>query len=431
MVNAEKDIRLNVVIKSRWALNVRRFMMKRLFVQVVLLAVFAGSLAAQTDSDFEIEQLSDGTVLVSNYKGNDTIVTVPAKLYDTPVSKIGYRAFYGTDEVEAVILPRGIKQIGLDDVPVSWTFAKGSIYFIELPTGLTKIGPFAMASQTLITLTIPETVMSIGENAFEDNELREITIPKNVKTVGVKAFEGNALKRVALESVFSVTSKWGRGTVFANNPNIESITMPANWPNDGLGQLGFDSNFVNFYISQNKAAGTYYKSGPVWKYSARPVTSEKLDSAQKYNERGDVAYEAWDLMSALSDYNEALRLEPNNITALYNRGWTYAKMRNYEKAIAEIGKVIALDLNHASYYGSRAGFYVKMKNFDKALADYTKMIELEPENARHYNSRGIFYYNTMKNYAKALEDFTTASRLAPSEETYKKNVGLAQSQIGG
>ncbi|GHV79337.1 hypothetical protein AGMMS49944_11280 [Spirochaetia bacterium] len=405
--------------------------MKKVFVLMVLLAVFAGSLTAQTDSDFEIDQLSDGTVLVSRYKGNDRFVRVPAKLYDTPVSKIGWRAFYGIDEVQAVILSRGIKQIGLDDVPMSYTYSKGSVLYIELPTGLTKIGPFAMTDQTLVTLTIPDTVTSIGESAFQDNQLREIIIPKNVKTIGVSAFKGNALKRVVLESVFSITSRWGRGTVFAENTNIESITMPANWPNEGLGQLGFDSNFVNFYISQNKAAGTYYKNGPVWKYSARPIAPEKLDSAQKYIERGDVAYEAWDLMSALSDYNEALRLEPNNITALDNCVLTYLQMRNYEKAIAELGKNITLDPNNAKYYIGRASCYEIMKNFDKALADYNKMIELEPENASRYNSRGIFYYSTMKNYAKALEDFTTASRLAPSSETYKKNVGLAQSKIGG
>ena len=51
--------------------------------------------------------------------------------------------------------------------------------------------------------------------------------------------------------------------------------MPTNMHNDvftgrqqnrnyGTERSGFEEGFVNFYLSQNRAAGTYVKRGPIW-----------------------------------------------------------------------------------------------------------------------------------------------------------------------
>ena len=45
--------------------------------------------------------------------------------------------------------------------------------------------------------------------------------------------------------------------------SLTKVTMPANMHDENLRGLG-NTNFVNFYKDQNKAAGTYVLNGPIW-----------------------------------------------------------------------------------------------------------------------------------------------------------------------
>ena len=52
-----------------------------------------------------------------------------------------------------------------------------------------------------------------------------------------------------------------RTTSFPNS--LTRITMPANMHDDNLDGMG-NTTFVNYYMSQNKAAGTYILNGQIW-----------------------------------------------------------------------------------------------------------------------------------------------------------------------
>ena len=47
---------------------------------------------------------------------------------------------------------------------------------------------------------------------------------------------------------------------------------------------------------------------------------EEPTSAKAYVDRGDKSYDQGDYQAAISDYDEAIRLEPNNAIAYGNRG---------------------------------------------------------------------------------------------------------------
>lgn len=46
---------------------------------------------------------------------------------------------------------------------------------------------------------------------------------------------------------------------------------------------------------------------------------------------------------AVADFNEVLRLEPNNSVAYFNRGSTYDSMGAQDQAIADFGRALELD----------------------------------------------------------------------------------------
>ena len=66
-----------------------------------------------------------------------------------------------------------------------------------------------------------------------------------------------------------------------------------------------------------------------------------------YYDRGVAKQALNDFYGAIADYTKALTLDPNNLDALYNRGWlrTDNKIKNYDGAIADFIKLTELEPN--------------------------------------------------------------------------------------
>jgi tetratricopeptide (TPR) repeat protein len=50
---------------------------------------------------------------------------------------------------------------------------------------------------------------------------------------------------------------------------------------------------------------------------------------------------------AISDFSEAIQLEPNHIAAYYKRGVAYESQRSYGKSINDYNEALRLNPNHA------------------------------------------------------------------------------------
>jgi len=156
----------------------------------------------------------DGTLLITNYKGTDTEVTVPEKIGKGIVTGIGIGAFAGgyfnpkvTEEqatqhssITKIILPetlRLIRQDAFRDMPAleeinipkgieiidDFTFHTCSaLKSITIPGTVKKIGKCVFAGCVrLEKVYISEGVLEIGEDAFSNCNLKEITIPDSVR----------------------------------------------------------------------------------------------------------------------------------------------------------------------------------------------------------------------------------------------------------
>jgi tetratricopeptide (TPR) repeat protein len=69
--------------------------------------------------------------------------------------------------------------------------------------------------------------------------------------------------------------------------------------------------------------------------------------------------------------SEFIRLSPNSVAAFNERGWSYAKKGDYDRAIADYTEAIRLDpVWSALPYYNRGSAYEKKGELDKALADF-------------------------------------------------------------
>ena len=107
------------------------------------------------------------------------------------------------------------------------------------------------------------------------------------------------------------------------------------------------------------------------------------------------------------DYTRSLELDPTNVRTLNNRGYSFAKSGDYDKAIADYTKVISLDPGNSHAYHNRGISFDKKGEFERAIADFTRVLELDSTNANAYLNRGSTH-DSIGQHAKAAADYSRA-----------------------
>lgn len=120
---------------------------------------------------------------------------------------------------------------------------------------------------------------------------------------------------------------------------------------------------------------------------------------------------------SLSDYTNAIQLNPKLAEAHIGRGNIYSILEKYELALTDYSAAIALNANDADIYFNRAGTYTLMKQYTQAINDYTKALSLNSSfiTARENRSR---VYVSANNFEAAINDLDTLIQLNPQQADY-------------
>ena len=103
-----------------------------------------------------------------------------------------------------------------------------------------------------------------------------------------------------------------------------------------------------------------------------------------FNDRGYVYDELGQHARAIKDYDEAIRLEPDNETAFGLRGNAYRKMGQYARAVQDFDEAIRLQTpdyepDYASVYYERSLAEGAMGKTTAADADLAKARSIDPD----------------------------------------------------
>ena len=131
-----------------------------------------------------------------------------------------------------------------------------------------------------------------------------------------------------------------------------------------------------------------------------------------YFRRGFAYAEKGNSSQAITDFTEALKLNPNHVLTYCYRGFEYDKKDDFDLAIADFTEVLKLDSNYAVAYLSRGFTYSKKGDFDLAIADFTKALKLDSNYAVAYLSRG-FAYSKKGDLDLAIADSNKILELKP------------------
>ena len=142
-----------------------------------------------------------------------------------------------------------------------------------------------------------------------------------------------------------------------------------------------------------------------------PVSADALDNtplnAYRLIEEGDMMLDAF-----IQEINEAIRLEPNDVSGYLNRSYLHFYRGRYDLAIEDLNKCMELSPGdaHDLYIYYRGFNYFHNGDYDLAIADYSVLLKNIHNNGILYYSRGEAY-KKKGDMIKAEADFARAKEL--------------------
>lgn len=164
-----------------------------------------------SEGDFEYDILSNGTVEITGYTGNEKELVIPEKIAGRTVTSIGEYVFGMYRDLTSIYMPDSVTDIG------EYAFCYCiSLRNIKLSDSLTSIGGYAFSGcDGLTSINIPEDVTYIGNSAFSGCEgLTSISIPDSVTRIGRDAFSGTAY--------YENEANWNESVLYINHCLIEA-----------------------------------------------------------------------------------------------------------------------------------------------------------------------------------------------------------------
>jgi len=129
-----------------------------------------------------------------------------------------------------------------------------------------------------------------------------------------------------------------------------------------------------------------------------------------YINRGLSYHRVGDRDRAHDDYSTAIRLDPDSKESsipYLNRAILWRERGNTERAFEDIEMSLLRDPKYGLAHNTRGNLYLDRKDYDRAIASYSEAIAIDPKYAVAYANRGIAY-SSNRNPQRAIEDFSTA-----------------------
>jgi tetratricopeptide (TPR) repeat protein len=163
---------------------------------------------------------------------------------------------------------------------------------------------------------------------------------------------------------------------------------------------------------------------------AQPLASELLDRGRSYFRMGDFD-------RAIEDYNEAIQLDPKNSAAFLSRGCALGGKKKWNAAIKDFTESIRLDPKNAWAWYNRGFARLVLEPVEpnekpvmhESVKDFDQAIRLDPKNSLSFLYRGIAL--SWSNPTQSMEDCSECIRLDPANVmAYRIRISVRSAGFG-
>jgi tetratricopeptide (TPR) repeat protein len=135
------------------------------------------------------------------------------------------------------------------------------------------------------------------------------------------------------------------------------------------------------------------------------------------------------LNEAKALYEQVLKIQPKNFSALQLIATLYAQTNNPSKAIDFFSKAIRINPNFAPCYSNRGNALKELGRYSEAIISYDKAISLQADDAYTYSNRGVVLQELGRT-EEALASYDKAISLNPNSAECYSNRGVVLQELG-
>lgn len=177
----------------------------------------------------------------------------------------------------------------------------------------------------------------------------------------------------------------------------------------------------NFYCPTCKRPLSYFGQEDV--FLSQPIANIQQDTSKKSESQfygKNMVYENPQINMMILEYEDALKINANNLTALLGLGKLYQSKKNIPKAEKYFLELIRLKPDHIETRQHLAEIYLTQTNYDKAIEQLNILKELEPQNYLLNYNLGLIY-DKQNDVRNALMCFQEALEHTQNE-AFKKEI---------
>ena len=160
-----------------------------------------------------------------------------------------------------------------------------------------------------------------------------------------------------------------------------------------------------------------------------PPTVVAQDKSKDFFDQGLAKFTEKDYKGAIRDFDEAIRLKPDDAAAYNSRGSAKSNLGDKQGAIKDFDEAIRLKPDYADAYWFRGAAKLNLGDKQGAVKDFDEAIRLKPDDALAYWFRGLAK-SGLGDKQGAIKDYDEAIRLKPDDANAYWFRGLAKSDLG-
>ena len=224
--------------------------------------------------------MDDGTVELTEYSGNETVINIPSKIDGKNVTKVDNEVLVRSNITE-INLPDTVYK-NIDDILFYRDPELKAINVSEKNKYISSVdGVLFNKDKTVLysfprqkedkEYTIPNGVKAIGQHAFcHAKNIEKVTLSSSVREIGAYAFEDSGLKEIKLNNKLKTIRKGAFSLA-----RLAEIYIPESVKKMGNRMFGDSNRYIKIYGYKNSAAQKIAKKYNYKFYIVDPAAPKK------------------------------------------------------------------------------------------------------------------------------------------------------------
>ena len=187
----------------------------------------------------------------------------------------------------------------------------------------------------------------------------------------------------------------------------------------------------NHFESKALLADIFSKTGDFNK--AKKLLNEAIDiqpnNVSILNNLGTACKKLGETKNAIGYYEKVIQIDPNNTNAHYNLGTTSYALKELKKAKSYLQKTTELQPDFALAFFALGNIHTDLKEYEYAVSNYQKAIDLNYNLLGAHNNLGLVF-RALNDFQNAISCYEKVIKIKPDHSGAHHNLALAFKELG-